>query len=578
MTITTTMTVVSPLSSPPPASRSSSIRSAIGCDNGVDAVADATANLEDITLRNEDDAEDAVDVLASSKAHSCSSTNTTPTGSMPVGPPRYKGTVSQHRPSASTGVSRVGRMAALAAAESRRPSPPTLKEQLTGGLTVNKRFRGPPQADGRLPRKRIVSPSTSSWLAVSAGGPSQIRSLSPSPTRSIRPSELSRRSSSTLQVHPTGRQSSDPIAVTRSIRRVSWQSSRKTVEELEAEYHDSDDDVPDDAIFWNVPISPRPLEDRVNPSAVTTRSTSAERPSRLTSGRLGPRIAKVSHLSRSASVSLAPPTSSPSSSSPSSSSSSHARAVSQGGRRWAPSPPGIPHLPRASTMPTIRSQASPHQARNSRTITWNVALSELSEETKDLTEALEAHADLKQKQQRHQVEEVQREQRQRVGSRSTVMRQSSSGGMIELPPVQKGSVMVDPLPVSKEKEAVLSRTRPSWLPPKNQKEEKKHIEEYRRMMMRSRETGMCHNSGRKCSLSKKFMLTVVTFVVVVGEGGIKSARGFKSTNGVDRFETRLEYPSYVSGTNTSYPIGISSFTNHASGNYGGVGSRREVED
>ncbi|KAH0360282.1 hypothetical protein KCU84_g7184, partial [Aureobasidium melanogenum] len=32
---------------------------------------------------------------------------------------------------------------------------------------------------------------------------------------------------------------------------------RKSVKELEAEYHDSDEEVPEDAVIWNVPISPR---------------------------------------------------------------------------------------------------------------------------------------------------------------------------------------------------------------------------------------------------------------------------------------------------------------------------------
>lgn len=42
--------------------------------------------------------------------------------------------------------------------------------------------------------------------------------------------------------------------------------------------------------------------------------------------------------------------------------------------------------------------------------------------------------------------------------------------------------MIDPLPCSKEKEAMLSRTRPSWLPPKCPKEEKRHLKEWERMM------------------------------------------------------------------------------------------------
>ena len=47
--------------------------------------------------------------------------------------------------------------------------------------------------------------------------------------------------------------------------------------------------------------------------------------------------------------------------------------------------------------------------------------------------------------------------------------------------------MIDPLPVSKEKEAVLARTRPSWLPPKCKKEEKRHLREWEKMMSRSAE-------------------------------------------------------------------------------------------
>jgi len=45
--------------------------------------------------------------------------------------------------------------------------------------------------------------------------------------------------------------------------------------------------------------------------------------------------------------------------------------------------------------------------------------------------------------------------------------------------------MIDPLPISKEKEAVLSRTRPSWLPPKDPAEERRHLKEYQKMMAQS---------------------------------------------------------------------------------------------
>jgi hypothetical protein len=40
---------------------------------------------------------------------------------------------------------------------------------------------------------------------------------------------------------------------------MSWQPGRKTVEQLEAEYNDDEDDeVPDEAILENVPMSPMP--------------------------------------------------------------------------------------------------------------------------------------------------------------------------------------------------------------------------------------------------------------------------------------------------------------------------------
>ena len=52
------------------------------------------------------------------------------------------------------------------------------------------------------------------------------------------------------------------------------------------------------------------------------------------------------------------------------------------------------------------------------------------------------------------------------------------------------STLWDPLPVSKEKEAVLSQTRPSWLPPKNKSEEKRHLAEYHRMVQLAEDAGM----------------------------------------------------------------------------------------
>ena len=50
--------------------------------------------------------------------------------------------------------------------------------------------------------------------------------------------------------------------------------------------------------------------------------------------------------------------------------------------------------------------------------------------------------------------------------------------------------LLDPLPISKEKEAVLSQTRPSWLPPKKKAEEKRHLAEYQKMVEQAEEAGV----------------------------------------------------------------------------------------
>ncbi|KFY43602.1 hypothetical protein V494_01902 [Pseudogymnoascus sp. VKM F-4513 (FW-928)] len=105
---------------------------------------------------------------------------------------------------------------------------------------------------------------------------------------------------------------------------------------------------------------------------------------------------------------------------------------------------------------------------------WTVALSELNAEAKSLTEALEAHAD----------EQLESNQPKRPPYLGDIKRSKSV--MSELP-LRRNDVMIDPLPISKEKMAVLSRTRPSWLPPKDPLEEKRHLKEYQKMMAASLE-------------------------------------------------------------------------------------------
>jgi hypothetical protein len=125
---------------------------------------------------------------------------------------------------------------------------------------------------------------------------------------------------------------------------------------------------------------------------------------------------------------------------------------------------------------------------------WTAALSELSEEAKALTEALEAHAEDEEKKEKH------RQRRSFTSARSPEKPRIKSA-IAELPPLRRTDIMIDPLPISKEKEAVLSRTRPSWLPPKDPAEEKRHLREYQRMMALSLEADRKREAERKARSS-----------------------------------------------------------------------------
>ncbi|KAF8543653.1 rab-GTPase-TBC domain-containing protein [Trichophaea hybrida] len=201
-------------------------------------------------------------------------------------------------------------------------------------------------------------------------------------------------------------------------KRTSWQ--RKTSEQLEEEY-DSDDEVPPDAIFYNVPLSPR--------SSKAFSSTPS--PERETNGNKSDENGTIT-------------------------------------------PPNSRSLP--TTLPNgTASRLGP------RSKSWSDAMFELGAEAKELSEALERHAD---------KELIRTEKRLQRKSESLPAKKKSptpSTHTVELPPLQVSNGIIDPLPISKEKEAVLSRTRPSWLPPKSKEEEKRHLKEYQRMMRRSQE-------------------------------------------------------------------------------------------
>jgi hypothetical protein len=118
------------------------------------------------------------------------------------------------------------------------------------------------------------------------------------------------------------------------------------------------------------------------------------------------------------------------------------------------------------------------------TKSWNAAMSDLSTEARVLTAALEAFASERDNAHEDAVQ---------AGSTSSLhlddtTKCAASKSTVDLPPLRRGEIMIDPLPISKEKEAVLTRTRPSWLPPKDQREEKRHLKEYARMMASARQT------------------------------------------------------------------------------------------
>ena len=241
-------------------------------------------------------------------------------------------------------------------------------------------------------------------------------------------------------------------------RRGSWQPSRKSIQELEAEYHDSDDELPDEASLWNVPMSPRPPSER--PGSV--RSSARGSPERDSPTLIPPPI-PLSHTISAPSAPLRP------------------ESWSRSLPRTRPPPPRTSSLS-ASTF-SASNPSSPKTRtsfRDMRAKSWTSAMAELSEEARVLNQVLEYHSDIAD---RKYEEDLQNGSKLSRPTFDTASRRSSKSHAVQLPPVQKGSL--DFMPISKEKEAILSRTRPSWLPPKDPREEKKHLKEYQKMMAKS---------------------------------------------------------------------------------------------
>ena len=313
-------------------------------------------------------------------------------------------------------------------------------------------FNGPRSAG---PLKRgFTSPSVSAFPLPSPHSENKPRTWSSSPTH--RATVAARQSiANGLSLRPS---LSPRSALAPPARRCSWQPTRKSIKELEAEYHDSDDDLPDDASLWNVPMSPQPASERYG-SAKSSRSGSTERGSASNSPMPLPLSHTVSAPDTSPYYSLA------------------TRSLPQS----RPTPPRTSSLNVSNS--SLSNPPSPHKPmtmRNTRAKSWTLAMSELSEEAKILQEALEYHAEAVE---RKQGEKIQEGNQPAPTSIEATTKSGIRTNVINLPPVQKGSL--DFMPISKEKEAFLSRTRPSWLPPKDPREEKKHLKEYQRIMAAS---------------------------------------------------------------------------------------------
>lgn len=232
-----------------------------------------------------------------------------------------------------------------------------------------------------------------------------------------------------------------------STRRQSWQDAkRKTVKEREAECDDEDDELPEDAVIWNIPISPRPAQER-SPALSTCDDSPPQ-----TSTEPSTREASSAKSSPAPSISRF-------SSQPSASNAAH------------------------------RDHSPPTQLVRQQTNTWAETYTALDADAKKLTEALEEF--------QSEYERKQEIKRQQPGlTRSASMSQPEpKTKKPALPPVRKSDPLIDPFQPSAEKQKYLSRTRPSWLPPKNPKEEKKHLREYQRMLARIEEAGELTHAG-----------------------------------------------------------------------------------
>ncbi|PFH60013.1 hypothetical protein XA68_11566 [Ophiocordyceps unilateralis] len=329
------------------------------------------------------------------------------------------------------------------------PNAPPTPLPHTRNLASAKRSPTPRRSFPNLHANLHSSNPRSTNLAVLTDPRSLALPRGPSPVSLIR-----RNRSTSPVLSPNHRDHGRP----RTPRRGSWQANRdrKTFTELENECDDDDgDDIPDHIVLDNVPISPRPVNER-------------------------------------------PPSRSPTVSPPLD------RALKDRVRSVGNGTPPVAQDHGSLRSPSWRSDSSdrsPMSASKLRTTNWNAALAELSAEAKALTEKLEEHAD---GQEEHYVRQPPNSGRPNTWNPSHThtahmydKKERVKSSTPELPPLRRTNIMIDPLPISKEKEAVLSRTRPSWLPPKDPSEEKRHLREYQEMMAASAKADERREAARR---------------------------------------------------------------------------------
>ena len=425
----------------------------------------------------------------------------------------------------------------LTSVSHKRPGFPSLQGQVMGALNQNALHSlGLPPAVGV--KRTPTSPST---ISLGMRALTRNRSRSPSPAHSgVRPASPRTMPKGT----PILRQGSSPVQRPPS-RRDSWQPSRKTIKELEEEYHDSDEDLPDDASLWNVPVSPRPPQERTISATASANPSASNSPERYPKSPLGQAMeAGMSSIKPTMSAPARPD------------------AITNHHGSLPPSPFEAKLRQGDSTV----SQPDVPTFAKYRAKSWTAAISELSEEAKSLTDALEAYASIKEQRREAQVQSGNSAQLR--PSLENMHRARTT--VAELPPLRKNNVMIDPLPISKEKEKVLSRTRPSWLPPKDQKEERKHLKEYQRMMVVAQENG---------KLSHHLMMypghrlndRSLTCSRLQRNGRLQERPSFNA-------HATIPNPLYsASGMNTSYLTGSIQSANREPANFGGVGLRPNHE-